>query len=192
MALVRGLVLAGGRSERFGRDKAGLPVGGVPLLERTVAVLARVVSDVRVAVRRDQLADDLRRRFVLVSDEHANIGPAAGLLAAHRLDPAAAWLVLACDMPNVNEESLSRLMAARVPGCGATAYRASPDGLPEPLCAIYEPATLTQLRREVDAGRGSGLRNMLCAVHSVLLDAPGPDALVSINTPEDLDRLTRQ
>jgi molybdopterin-guanine dinucleotide biosynthesis protein A len=188
---LRGLVLAGGESLRLGRDKAAVPLDGVTLLERAVNVLSGVLPDVRVAVRREQLADDLRGRFALVADVREGIGPAAGMLAAHGLDPAAAWLVLACDMPGVTRELLARLVAGRDPGRGATAYRSPADGLPEPLCAIYEPATLSRLRREVDAGGGSGLRDLLSGAHPVLLDVPGPHALGSINTPEDLDRLTR-
>ncbi len=189
-AQLRGLVLAGGRSERLGRDKAALAINGSTLLERAVALLSRVVGDVRVAVRGDQLSDELRRRFALLADEDENIGPAAGLLAAHRLDPDTAWLALACDMPGVTEQLLAGLIAARDPRRGATAYRGR-AGRPEPLCAIYEPATLSRLRTEVDAGGSSGLLAALAAVHPVLLDPPDPDALGSINTPEDMERLIR-
>ncbi len=190
-APLRGLVLAGGRSERFGRDKAAVSVDGLPLLERAVTLLERVVPDVRVAVRRDQMAETLRRRFALVPDAFEDVGPAAGIIAAHCLDEAAAWLVLACDMPGISEDLLMRLIAGRDPDRAATAFRSPADQLPEPLCAIYEPATLNRFRKQVEAGGHSGLRELLSGAHPVLLDAPGPDALGSINVPEDLDRLTR-
>lgn len=190
-APLRGLVLAGGRSRRLGRDKAALAIGGASLLERTVALLGRVVPDVRVAVRPDQLADPLRRRFALLTDAFEGVGPAAGVLAAQGFDPAAAWLVLACDMPGVDASALNALVAARNPDRGATAFRAAADGLPEPLCAIYEPATLAHFRRQVEAGGHSGLRELLAGTNPVLLDAPGPEALVSVNTPGDMERLAR-
>lgn len=187
---LRGLVLAGGRSERLGCDKAALQIAGRSLLERAVTLLSRVVADVQVAVREEQLSDELRRRFVLLPDAYRDIGPAAGLLAAHHFDPASAWLALACDMPGVSEPLLAALIAARDPRRGATAYRGS-SGSPEPLCAIYEPATLSRLRNEVDAGGSSGLRAALSAAHPVLLDPPDPGELGSINTPEDMRRLIR-
>lgn len=190
-APLRGLVLAGGASARLGRDKAAVEVNGVPVLERCVGLLAGLVGDVRVAVRDDQVDEPLRRRFRLLIDTQRGIGPAAGLLAAQQADPAAAWLALACDMPRVTETTLRRLLAARDPGRGATAFRAAADGLPEPLCAIYEPATLRCLRQQIGAGGSSSLRELLAAVHPVLLDAVGTEALASINTPEDLERLTR-
>jgi molybdopterin-guanine dinucleotide biosynthesis protein A len=189
-APLRGLVLAGGRSRRLGQDKAALPLDGESLLERAVALLRRVVPDAHVAVRPDQLADPLRRRFALLPDAFEDVGPAAGVLAAQSFDPAAAWLVLACDMPRVDAAVLAALVAGRDSRRGATAFRAAADGLPEPLCAIYEPATLTNFRRQVEAGGHSGLRELIAGANPVLLDAPGPDALASVNTPGDVERLT--
>ena len=184
-----GLVLAGGRSERFGPDKAAVLIHGQTLLARAVAALRGVVSEVRVAVRQDQLAESLRRRFMLVPDVAEGIGPAAGILAAHRLCPDTAWLVVACDMPGVTQELLAMLIEHRDPARPATAFRAATDGLPEPLCAIYEPATLARFRRQVEAGGNPSPRSWLAAEHPVLLDAPTANALNSINTPGDLARL---
>ncbi len=186
---LRGLVLAGGHSARLGRDKAALEVGGQALLERAVTTLGRVVTEICVAVRPDQASDSLRGRFSLLLDVAEGIGPAAGILAAHRAFPAAAWLVVACDMPHVTTELLAELVSRRDATRPATAFRAPADGLPEPLCAIYEPATLARFRREVEAGGDPSPRAWLVAERPVLLDAPGPDALDSINTPADLGRL---
>lgn len=187
---LRGLVLAGGRSERFGRDKAALLVGGQPLIDRAAAVLGGVVHDISVAVRRDQLSEPLRARFRLLPDAAEGIGPAGGILAAHRSCPEAAWLVLACDMPRITPEMLAALVRHRDPASPAIAFRAPADGLPEPLCAIYEPDTLARFRSQVELGGDPSPRNWLVAERPVLLDAPGIDALDSINTPEDLARLS--
>ena len=73
---------------------------------------------------------------------------AAGLLAAHAYAPAAGWLVVACDLPLVDASLLKELVAHRDAGRPATAFRASTDGEPEPLCAIYEPALLAQLAKQ--------------------------------------------
>jgi len=97
--------------------------------------------------------------------------------------------VVACDMPRVTGELLALLISRRDAGRAATAFRVPADGLPEPLCAIYEPATLARFRREVEAGGDPSPRAWLMAEHPVLVDAPDPDALTSINTPADLDRL---
>lgn len=186
---LHGLVLAGGRSQRLGRDKAGVIYQGETLLARAARVLGQVVGDVRVAVRPDQAADLLRQRFAIVLDVHEELGPAAGILAGHRLLPDVAWLVLACDMPRVTPAMLAMLVAQRNPRRSATAFRVAADGLPEPLCAIYEPATLARFRSQVEAGGNPGPRHWLAVAEPVLLDAPGVEALSSINTAQDLERL---
>lgn len=189
--VLRGLVLAGGASSRLGRDKAGVAYDGSTLLERAVALLGGLTAAVHVSVRDGQRDEPLRARFALVVDELDGCGPAAGLVAAHRLLPDSAWLVLACDMPQVTRSLLGRLVASRDPGRDATAFRAAADGLPEPLCAIYEPATLARFRALVEAGGDPSPRRWLGSQDIRLLDAPPARALDSINTPEELSRLGR-
>lgn len=186
-----GLVLAGGRSERLGQDKAAVVHDGRPLLERAVALAGTVVGHVLVAVRRDQVADGLRGRFRLVIDEASGIGPAAGILAAHAAEPRAAWLVLACDLPWLEAGDLEQLVAARDPAQDATAFRGARDGRPEPLCAIYEPATLARFQRTVASGgnANTSLRGWLESCRTVLLETQAIDHFDSINTRQDLQRL---
>lgn len=187
-----GLALAGGRSQRLGRDKAAVLHAGVPLLERAVRVLGNVVAEVRVSIRPDQASDELRRRHALLHDLHEGIGPAAGILAAHAADRGAAWLVLACDMPWVTDADLAALIRARDPARAATAFRQPADGRPEPLCAIYEPATLARFQDLVDAGGNPSPRDWLAAAATVLVEAPRPGMLASINSPVDLERINER
>ncbi len=187
--LLAGLVLAGGRSERLGRDKAAVVLDGQPLLERAVRLLGAILPDVRIAIRPDQAGEALRQRFPLLFDTMAGIGPAAGLLAAHAAAPGVAWLVMACDLPRIGVDELTRLVAARDPARCATAFRSPRDGRPEPLCAIYEPATLARFQRQVAGGGSSSPRGLLEGCAAVLLEAPAADQLDSINTREDLERL---
>lgn len=185
-----GLVLAGGHSRRLGSDKAAVVLDGRPMLERAVALLATLVPEVWVAVRADQAGDALRGRFRLLVDVAPGIGPAAGILAAHAAMPGAAWLVMACDMPRMGTDELARLVAARDPAACATAFRGAHDGRPEPLCAIYEPATLARFQRQVAGGGNTSPRALLEACGPVLLEALATDQLDSINSREDLQRLT--
>lgn len=181
--MLRAVVLAGGRSSRMGRDKALLDLGGETLLERTVRLLREFVDDVRVAVQPGAVPDAVRARFPLVSDPAPDLGPAGGLLAAHAADPAAAWLVVACDLPGLDRATLAGLVAGRDPARGATAYGqvGSPD--PEPLCAIYEPATLARL-----SGQPALSPRRLLTTNIRLL--PATATLASANTPADWHRLT--
>jgi molybdopterin-guanine dinucleotide biosynthesis protein A len=119
------------------------------------------------------------------------IGPAAGLLAAHSAHPHAAWLVVACDLPLLNDAALEALIRARDGRHGAIGYRSSRDDLPEPLCMLWEPAALDRLEQQVRAGR-NGLRDVLRQVDTLLLDAPPEGSVDNANTPQERERLMRR
>ena len=189
-ANICGLVLAGGRSRRFGRDKAAIEVAAEPLLSRTARILLSVLDDVFVSVRADQIGDELRSRFQLIPDQDAGLGPAAGILAAHGKRPHAAWLVVACDMPLLDADAIRHLIELRAGHRAATAYRSPADGLPEPLCAIYEPDTLARFQRQASAGKGLSPRGLLTHADVELIDPQRPELLSNVNTVDDLDRLT--
>ncbi|UCG72263.1 MAG: NTP transferase domain-containing protein [Chromatiales bacterium] len=188
-APLNGLVLAGGRSLRFGRDKAAVEVDGNPLLARTVALLTPFVQILRVSVRPEQRTEPLRAGFELLPDSLDNGGPAAGLLAAHDFAPDAAWLVTACDLPLLDADTLGRLVAARDEKRDATAYSSPVDGKPEPLCAIYEPAALARLAARAGTGGSLSPRDLLAAGDTALLQAERAEALANVNEPGDLERL---
>ena len=179
-----GLVLAGGRSARMGRDKAALATAGRTQLERAMALLAPQVERAFVSVRADQRSDPLRAGFSQIVDRHENLGPIAGILAAQAQHPQHAWLVLACDLPLLDAATLSALLRSRAPSREATAYRSSRDGLPEPLCAVYEPSSHARLAAYVAGGRDCP-RKFLLGADVELLDEPNPRALDNANTPEE-------
>jgi molybdopterin-guanine dinucleotide biosynthesis protein A len=184
-----GLVLAGGRSRRFGRDKAALTVHGETLLERTVALLAPLVDAVYVSVRADQADEPLRAGFRLLVDELPGGGPAAGLLAAHHHAPQAAWLVVACDLPLLDGATLRQLVAARDTAGDATAYASPRDGKAEPLCAIYEPPALLRLAAEAEADGSLSPRDLLGRCTTRLVESGRAEVLANVNEPGDLERL---
>lgn len=191
-APIRGLVLAGGRSLRMGEDKAGLMAGGMTLLQRAFVLLSARIDDVYVSVRADQSGDELRADYPLIEDQYSDLGPAAGILSAHRFAPHVAWLVIACDMPLLDDDLLAQLMTSRVADSEAVACMAADDSGPEPLCALYEPATLAALRRHVEAGGSPSPRAWLESRPVTLIEAARPDALAGANTKQEFDRITEQ
>ncbi len=95
------------------------------------------------------------------------------------------WLVLACDLPNIDGATIAYLLAQCSAEHPVTAYESINDGLPEPLCAIYRPAS----RSVIDGFVEQGLvcpRKMLINSDIHLLTQPNPGALHNINSPEDL------
>lgn len=179
-----GLVLAGGSSTRMRRDKAALTIHGRTQLAWGHALLARHCERTFVSVRPDQRDEGVRARFPQIVDLHDGIGPIAGIAAAQSAHPQAAWLVLACDLPFVDDDLLTRLVAARGAGQPITAYRSTGDGLPEPLCAIFEPASAELVREAIATGRNCP-RKLVIASGVPLLEQSSP-RLGNVNTPEDL------
>ena len=183
-APLAGLVLAGGRSRRMQVDKATLAFAGETQLARAMRLVAAHTDRAFVSVRPDQRGEAERARWPQVEDRLADIGPAAGILAAMETLPDHAWLVVAVDLPLLDDASLAALVAARDPTAPATAYGASSDGLPEPLCAIWEPASRAPLAAFVAGGR-SCPRKFLLTHGARLVTLAAPDALANVNTPED-------
>ena len=178
------LVLAGGRSTRMQRDKASLAYHGRTQLEWAVSFLEPHVKRVFVSVRPDQVDDPIRARFDQIVDTQENLGPIAGIVAAQAKYPNVAWLVLACDLPFLDDSTLETLIAARQPKRLATAFRSSHDVLPEPLCAIYEPASREPILAHVASGKNCPRKFLINSdVH--LLDEPNPHALDNVNTPDE-------
>ena len=176
-----GLVLAGGASTRMGRDKAALAYHGRSQLEWTYELLSEVCAATFVSVRPDQRDDPTRAMFPQVVDLQPGIGPIAGITAALQQHPKAAWLIAACDLPFMTHGVLTQLIKQREPSAIATAYRSAHDALPEPLCAIWEPAARAPLMAYVAAGKQCP-RKFLINAETKLLDLPEARALDNVNT----------
>lgn len=186
-APVYGLILAGGASTRMQRDKAALLYRGQSQLDRVFELLKPHVAQIFVSVRADQTADAARANKPLIVDSLDGAGPIVGILSALAQYPHAAWLVLACDLPFLSEATLQHLVAARDASAFATAYRSAHDGLPEPLCAIWEPAAAAALA-EYQVGGGRCPRKFLIRHAVQLLTLVEPSALDNVNTPEEYAR----
>ncbi len=185
-----GLVLAGGASTRMQRDKAALAYAGKPQLLRACELLQAVCAQTFISVRADQTDDPVRAALPQIVDRPGGHGPIAGIHAAQAQHPQAAWLILACDLPYLDGETLAHLIAQRDPVRLATAYRSSHDGMPEPLCAIYEPHGHAALVGYIEGG-GRCPRKFLMGADVSLLAQPKPRALDNINTVAEYDEATR-
>jgi molybdenum cofactor guanylyltransferase len=184
-----GLVLAGGRGSRLGRDKGSLDFHGLPQVRRTLELLAAVCDRSFVSLRPDQAGAAAYRGLAIIEDLAADGGPAGGLMAAVRAFPGVAWLVVAADLPLLTAATLAALVSQRDSALLATAFR-HPDGTPEPVCTIFEPAMAALLGAAVEP-RAVSLRRLLEQGPARIVDCPDADALTSVNTPADEQRIRR-
>jgi len=183
---VYGLVLAGGESRRMGQDKALLWRGKESQLDYLVAVLDACVERVFVSARAAQADDAARSQYDLIIDRYDDSGPVAGILSALEAHPSVDWLVVACDLPNVDATTIHHLLEKHDGQHPFTAFISTHDGLPEPLCAIYASGSDGIVRRFVDNGIKCP-RKILIRSDTHLVSQLDPSSLDNVNTPGDLD-----
>jgi molybdopterin-guanine dinucleotide biosynthesis protein A len=169
------------------RDKAALLYQGKAQLDRAFELAGSHVNRVFVSVRAGQAGEPTRSAKPLIVDL-AELGeaegPIVGIRSAMNAYPEAAWLVIACDLPFLSDAALEQLLKERDPSVLATAFRSAHDGLPEPLCAIWEPAAATALA-EYQGGGGHCPRKFLRRYPASLIEPRDSRALDNINTPEE-------
>lgn len=183
---VAGLIVAGGASRRFGRDKARHPVAGTPMITRVHDALAAVAAPIVVSIGPTDAsyADVLPADVEHVRDRHADAGPLAGLEAGFRAVSSAWVLVAACDMPHVTPDGFRTLLQARSAAADALVGR-SDDGRWHPLFACYRRAPTQQAVQRCLSGGDHALHALLdrLAVHPVAI----PSRTVhNVNRPQDL------
>jgi molybdenum cofactor guanylyltransferase len=183
-APIYGLILAGGSSSRMHRDKAALLYHGKTQLDRTYELARRHLAKVFVSVRPSQSAEPTRADKPQIVDSVDGEGPMVGIRSAFAAHPGVAWLVLACDLPFLSDAAIEQVLAQRDPAAPATAFRSAHDGLPEPLCTVWEPVAATLIATYQGTG-GHCPRKFLIRHPIRLLEPSDCRALDNVNTPEE-------
>lgn len=185
-----GLVLTGGKSTRMKRDKALLTYSDSPekltQAESLYELLRPLTKKTFLSSRQGQWPE-VFDHLPQIHDQFLEMGPLSGILSAQRAYPEAAWLVVACDLPFLTEDTLKRLLAHRDSRKFATCFNSAINGLPEPLCAIYEPKSYQKsiefLAQGVECPRKILLNT---SVYRVELD--NSVALENINYAEEFEQ----
>lgn len=174
---VKGLVLIGGKSSRMGKDKASLNYHGLPQKEHVKNMLEKCNLTTFFSVAN---ASDKEDEIV---DSFYNLGPFGGICSAFQKDPNSAWLVLATDIPFVDENLVQLLLEERDSSKVATAIKGKNKKFPEPLITIYEPKAYGKLLQYLAQGY-SCPRKMLINADVKIVEVD--DALIrNINTEEE-------
>ena len=185
---ILGLVLAGGKSTRMGRDKGLLSYHGIPQREYLYQQMRPLCREVFLSIRPEQ-EDTIPGGFACITDENKYRGPLNGLLSAHHAYPDAAWLVVACDLPLVDRGVLEYLLARRNPNAMATAFATRKTGLPEPLAAIWEPHGLKAAESHLQTSESSCPRKFLINTETALVYPEDDLWVANANEPEEYEAL---
>jgi molybdopterin-guanine dinucleotide biosynthesis protein A len=133
-----GVVLCGGESRRMGRDKGLLQTDGQPWVLRMGEKLAKNRLPVVYSINKEQVAAYAAwlppGHYVV--DSGIGAGPLKGLMSVHRSYPDVDLLPVACDMQDLDIDTIARLIAVWRDG-GADFYAYEVEGFLQPFCAIY-------------------------------------------------------
>lgn len=184
-----GYVLVGGRSSRFGSDKALALWEGKPLAAR-VAETVRAAAGSAVLVGSPEKYGQLG--FAVIDDAVRDFGPLAGILAALEHSSADWNLMVACDMPHLTAEFLRFLLETAAASGAELLLPLDRDGRPEPLCAVYasgcraaiSEAVSRGVRKVTEAFAALQVREMPFAGYAAF-DRDGL-LFANLNTPADL------
>jgi len=150
---IRGYVLAGGASSRFGTDKALAELQGKSMLTRTAELLSAVCSNVAIVAPTDKLLDS---SVETILDGWPGEGPLGGILTAlldaKKKDRPDSWnLILSCDMPFLTQEWLE-FQCERAKASDAEVIVPRSEHGMEPLCACWRTSALGALQAAFDEG----------------------------------------
>ncbi len=191
-------ILAGGRSSRFGSDKARALLDGTSLIVRIADALQPVAS--RVVVVADHSAKYSDLGLHTIADQSEFVGPMRGLHTAltHNRDQAVIlrdsqdWLLLcSCDLVDVHPDFVHQLMEARNRESTAVAFR-NDAGCWEPLFALYHRSLLDVINSSAAAALPS-LSQLLDLQFATSVHLPaGFPLLRQINTRDQLEQTLRR
>lgn len=199
---ITGIILAGGKSSRMGRDKALLPWSGHSLIEE-------VAQNIRPFVKELLVVGELREEYKdlpllspcrFIPDFKVDQGPLVGLLSGLEAMETSWGFVVSCDMPMTQGMMIPWLMEHIMEGWalvirseeGTEAFRN------EPMAAVYNKKALslglTWLERYNRSIRGllgylDGFSLLDVVPMEDLEDTFGTSVLVNINTMKDYEEL---
>jgi molybdopterin-guanine dinucleotide biosynthesis protein A len=188
---VVGLVLAGGRSVRFGREKAVALLAGRSLLEWAVRRLHTVTSSVAVSARPGTEAEAAARTLGLAVLHDAPgdaSGPLAGVKAGLEWaaqQGATTLAVSPCDAPLLPDDLYLRLLGHAEGGAALAETR---DGL-QPLCSVWPVDALPAVREALAGGAHPPTWRMLEQLQARRVMFERAEQFANVNTPTDLARI---
>ncbi|PSP92921.1 molybdenum cofactor guanylyltransferase [Halobacteriales archaeon QS_4_62_28] len=186
-----GLIVAGGRSTRFGEeDKALATLAGTPMIRRVADRIGRVVDSLVVNCRADQI-DPIRDALTdydldttVAPDEKPDKGPVAGIATGLRAVESEYAVVVACDMPFIDPDFVSYLFD-RVAGHDAAVPR--PDEWFQTTQAVYRADAMAEACEGALARGEHRVVEPINTLDYVVVDRTEIEARTSLTTFENLN-----
>jgi molybdenum cofactor guanylyltransferase len=159
----------------MGRDKTRLPFRGGELVTAVAGTVARAAGTVTLVGHSELPA---------IPDLYPGEGPLGGILTALHHTSADWNLVVACDMPQLSDAFLAELVARAMRSPAAVILPCGPDGVLQPLCAVYHKPALPTMEDHFNRG----VRKVTAALAGLAVELLAVSELSlfqNVNTPED-------
>lgn len=176
-------ILAGGKSQRMGRDKGLLNFRNKPVIMHVISIAKKISQNVFLIANNN---DYQVFKLPLFNDYFKYAGPLGGLHAALENCPTERCLILACDMPFLKAEMFYHMTEHNSFETVVPVHR----GMQEPLCGIYSRSTLPVIRRQIEENKLKMTDFIEQTNHFwYQMDENSefyhPDLFTNLNTPED-------
>ncbi len=186
------VVLAGGESSRFGRDKATTPLLERSFAERVIEVVSPLFRKTFIGVRKRPHPLERLTTHPFIEDCMEPKGPIAGIYTALKTMDTPWLFAIACDMPLVRRELIRYLAERRGDNhCVIPVAR----GRIQPLCAFYNRDALLEPMKEHIQGGERNLKDFIrlkhitaCCVKEEELSAVDPElaTFIDIDTAQEM------
>jgi molybdopterin-guanine dinucleotide biosynthesis protein A len=191
---VTSIILAGGRSQRLGRNKAILPIRGKSLIERVMERVKLVGSQTIIVTSQEKLGFPPPLDAKVLVDLYPGKGPLAGIYTGLIASSHLYSVVVACDMPFLNVKLL-RYMIELSPDFDAVVPKLG-EGMVEPLHAVYSKTCSDKIKAhlEHDQFQVNLFLDQVRVRYVERVECQGLDpqllSFFNINSHSDLDRAT--
>jgi molybdopterin-guanine dinucleotide biosynthesis protein A/molybdopterin converting factor small subunit len=185
---IKGLILTGGKSSRMGEPKALIHYYEKPHARYLYDLLSEHCDQVYLSVQKnDQWLKTEIADLPILKDLEISEGPVRGIVSALKSDSTCFWIVVACDLVNLNHtaiktltEHLDSLDEKNIAVCFANHEK----DFPEALCAIYTPQALAVFLHSIEQGLKCPVK-ILTQSSILKLAIPNEVDLSNINTPDE-------
>ncbi|MFH1382508.1 MAG: molybdenum cofactor guanylyltransferase [Chloroflexota bacterium] len=189
---VTAIVLAGGKYLRLGKNKALEVIGGTSLIERVIERLQPFASQILIVTSPELVTFPVSEKAKALIDLYPDKGPLAGIYTGLQAARTSYSLVVACDMPFLNQRLLG-YMIGLAPGFDAVVPRLG-ERMMEPLHAVYARSCRDKMKARLENDQLS-LNSFLGTVKVRYVERdecqrfdPQLLSFFNINYPADLDK----
>ncbi|MBT8232344.1 MAG: NTP transferase domain-containing protein [Saprospiraceae bacterium] len=176
-----GIVLAGGKSQRMGEDKSQMVYHELNQEKHLATLLSKCSITPYIS---KQYIEEKGGQFDIIPDSFMDLGPLGAICSCFLKLRNHALLVIACDLPLVNMDTIELLIKNRRPDKYATCLKSQNKDFPEPLIAIYEPKSFQRLMQFLSIGY-SCPRKFLINTDVHIIEIDNDDYIMNVNTPEE-------